>query len=473
MINQKYDVVIGIEIHIELATKSKMFSPAKNNFHDSPNSNVHPIDLGYPGTLPRLNKQAVIYAIKLAKVLNMEIDSELHFDRKNYFYPDLPKSFQITQQFRPIGKNGFITIKTSENEKNILINRIHLEEDTAKQISKDGFSYLNYNRAGVPLIEIVTEPVMKNAEEAAEYVQMIRKIAMHLNISDAKMEEGSLRVDVNLSLKPKNSNVLGTKVEIKNMNSVTNMKKAIELEIQEQYNKLENKVEILQQTKRFDDNSNTNIVMRNKTGEVDYKYYPEPNIPFIKLEQSFINKIEIPKMPWEKEREYLKNGLNELQVSILTNNLEYSKYFDSINFVDKSKIANLFFSTIIPLVNKTSLNINELNILPFHFEEILKLMESNLINNSQAKEILNYLHLKEEDSVTKIISKYKMDQQITEQDILEIIKQITTTQTKINDDYLVNPVKVIKVLSGLIMKETKGKANPQKLESIIKSFFSS
>ncbi|MGV2392830.1 UNVERIFIED_CONTAM: Asp-tRNA(Asn)/Glu-tRNA(Gln) amidotransferase subunit GatB [Campylobacter lari] len=294
--NNNFEVIIGIEIHLELNTKTKMFSPAKIDFDAEPNTCVNQIDLAYPGTLPLVNKEAVISGIKLAKALNMTIDDELHFDRKNYFYTDLPKGYQITQFYRPIGSEGYVEIDVDGQKKKIQVERIHLEEDTARQHHGE-ITMLDYNRAGVPLIEIVTHPVLRSADEAVAYVDMIRRIALSLNISTAKMEQGSLRADINISLRPKGYKGFGTKIEIKNMNSFRAIKNAIEFEIEHQKNLILNHQEILQQTKRYDESTQSTVVMRTKTGEVDYKYFPEPNIPFIKLSKEFIDNVKLDELP--------------------------------------------------------------------------------------------------------------------------------------------------------------------------------
>jgi aspartyl-tRNA(Asn)/glutamyl-tRNA(Gln) amidotransferase subunit B len=284
-------VTIGIEIHLELLTKTKMFSSSPNTFGKKPNTQVNEIDMGYPGSMPTVNKQAVIFAIKLAKALNMTIDSELSFDRKHYYYPDLPKGYQITQQTRPIGKEGTLLI----NNNVVKIERIHMEEDTAKQVHKGDTTYLDFNRAGIPLIEIVTHPAIHSAEQAVAYVKTIQLLAKELGISDAKMENGSLRTDVNISLS--SSSTLGTKVEIKNMNSFNNIKTAIKNEIEEQTQNIINSKEIQMTTKRFDEKTKTNIVMRSKTNDIDYKYFKEPNIAPITLSKEFIDSVSIPTLP--------------------------------------------------------------------------------------------------------------------------------------------------------------------------------
>lgn len=465
--NHKYDVVIGIEIHIELNTKTKMFSPAKNDFNDEPNTNVHPIDLGYLGTLPRPNRAAVIAGIKLAKALKMEIDHELHFDRKNYFYPDLPKGYQITQQFRPIGKNGKIELDLESYKKTVAIQRIHLEEDTAKQLHQGDFSLLDYNRAGVPLIEIVTEPVIKSAQEAMTYVDNIRKVALYLDISDAKMEEGSLRADINLSLRPFGQNKFGTKVEIKNMNSISNIAKAIDFEINLQTQRLDKNLPIEQETKRFDDVANVNRVMRQKNGELDYKYFPDPNIPVIKLDSEFIESITIPVMPWEQEAAYKTMGINQIYIESLVNNLAFATYFNQISFADKNKAANFFFAEIVSLLNSKNLDIKDLHIKPQNITEILQLIENEKISSKQAKQIVFLLAKTPNKTIKQIIDENQMQQISDDTLINKMIDDLIADNEQLVNEYPNRQEKVIKFILGNIMKLTKGNANPQKANLLV------
>ncbi|UWD34139.1 Asp-tRNA(Asn)/Glu-tRNA(Gln) amidotransferase subunit GatB [Mesomycoplasma molare] len=454
----KYNVVIGIEIHLELNTQTKMFSPAKNSFHSSPNTNIDLIDLAYPGTLPLVNKESIIKAIKLAKALKMEIDNEIHFDRKNYFYPDLPKGFQITQQFRPIGKNGKISFKINDNDSEISIERIHLEEDTAKQIHTTDGTFLDYNRAGVPLIEIVSNPVISSGEQAAKYVENIAKISKYLNISDAKLEEGSLRADINISLNEKGK-PFGTKVEIKNINSLSNIKKAIELEIKEQEQKLDNGEKILQQTKRFDDNLQQNIVMREKTGAIDYRYFPEPNIPVIKLEKDFIENIQLPKLHWEWEEELKSWKIKENYIEQLLNNIDWLLFFSKITFPDKEKVSKFFFSEIVPYIKEKG--IEKLNIQINDIENILLLEQEGKISSKQSKELVSYKE-NENLSIEELIKKYNIIQIDNDSLIYEIIDKHILNNPELLNEYINRPERVMKFLLGQIMKETKGQANPQK-----------
>ena len=326
-----FEAVIGIEIHVEMKTKSKMFSSAPVLFGAEPNTLVQPLDIAFPGTMPVVNKQAVINAIRVSNALHMTIDDELWFDRKNYFYSDLPKGFQITQDKRPIGKNGYVTIKVDGKEKQIEIERLHMEEDTCKQLHLSNYSLLDYNRAGTPLVEIVSRPNIRSGEEAMKYVEQIRSIVQYTNVSDGKMEEGSLRCDVNISLRPIGQDKFGTKVEIKNLNSLSNVEKAIEFEIIRQQQLLLAGIPVEQETRRFDEIRKETVLMRKKTDAVDYKYFTEPNITPIKLSKEFIeNAINTcPELASSKKNRYMNDlGLSEYDADTILMDKDMSNYFD-------------------------------------------------------------------------------------------------------------------------------------------------
>jgi len=300
-----YETVIGIEIHCELKTKSKMFSGAPVAVNMQPNTCVNEIDLGHPGVLPSLNKEAVRLSVLACSALNLEIDPVVRFDRKNYYYSDLPKGFQITQQFHPIGQHGYIDLELEEGTKRIRINRLHMEEDTAKQYHADEETWIDFNRAGTPLIEIVSEADIRSAKEAMAYVEKLRNILVYLDVTDGKMEEGSLRCDINISLREIGTEAFGVKTEVKNLNSISNIERAIQAEVERQ-SVLLNAGDIVEQaTRRYDDVAKTTILMRKKEGTVDYKYFPEPNIPPIRLDQKWIKSIqasmpELPELPVRK-----------------------------------------------------------------------------------------------------------------------------------------------------------------------------
>ncbi|MCK5866862.1 MAG: Asp-tRNA(Asn)/Glu-tRNA(Gln) amidotransferase subunit GatB [Mycoplasmataceae bacterium] len=457
-----YITTIGIEIHIELNTKTKMFSPAKNNFNAKPNTNVHPVDIAYPGTLPVVNKQAVIFAVQLGKALKMDIDETLYFDRKHYFYMDLPKGYQITQNERPIGSEGTLNVLNND----IAIERIHLEEDTAKSIHRNGKTYLNYNRAGVPLIEVVTHPVMSTHEQAVEYVKGIRNLVRILGISNAKMEEGSLRADINISVRKNEKDPLGTKVEIKNLNSLSNIKKAIIIENKKQIKAIENNEEILQATKRFDENKQDTIIMRVKTGAVDYKHFAEPDIPPIYIGKEFIKSIKHGKLPWDLRNELQEEKLNEVQIDRLIAEPSLLKFFNEIKFSDRNKVANILFSEILSLSNKEGKTIEELGIESNEVDILLEKIKSGEISGKQAKTIVPLMVYQK--SVIEIIDENNL-KQISDPVIL---KEMISNIIKINKDFIEKnnerQDKVSKFLLGQVMKESKGQANPGAANKLVK-----
>ena len=468
MNNDLWELVIGIEIHIELNTKTKMFSPILNNFNSMPNSNVSNIDLAYPGSLPLVNKEAIIKGIKLAKALNMEIDPLVQFDRKNYFYPDLPKGYQITQQFYPIGKNGKIKIKVQNEWKEVKIERIHLEEDTAKSIHSKDKTYLNYNRAGVPLIEIVSHPVIHSAKEAAAYVEAIRQTALCLNISDAKMNEGSLRTDINISIREKGTNVFNNRVEVKNLNSISNVQKVIEFEAERQLNIYQNGKTVVQETRRFDEQLKETVSMRLKKDSIDYKYFSEPNIPPILIPNEIINNLKIEELPFEKEQRYLANGLNLVQVNQLINNIEYALYFDAIPLLEFKKKANLFFAHITSFLNDTKLNIKDLKLNHQECFELFNYIIEGKINKANVNTILTY---KQNDatslSLKDIIKKLDLFIEQTTFSLEEIITLIFKEQPDLFKNFKQNIDRNKKFLIGQIMKKTMGKAKLDNLDIIL------
>lgn len=458
-----FEVIIGIEIHIELNTKTKMFSSAANDFNSPANTNVSPVDIAYPGTLPVVNKEAVIKAIKLGKAMQMKIDDTLYFDRKNYFYPDLPKGFQITQQERPIGSEGVIQIS------DLLVNieRIHLEEDTAKTIHKKDKTFLNYNRAGVPLIEVVTHPVIKNGKQAAEYVQAIRDLAIALDISDAKMEEGSLRADINISLRPYGQKSFGTKVEIKNLNSIGNIQKSVEIEIKKQTEMIL-KGEIIQQsTKRFDEEKQDTVIMRIKTGVMDYKFFPEPNIPPIYIGQEFIDSIEINELPWERKERYIKENISEDYIEKLLSNIQQANYFDKIKYSNKDKLAKLFYAEIVSLSNKKNIDVTSLDIDENEISILLNRMDNGVISGKHAKDIIPEL-LNRKNNVDQIIESKGM-KQISDENILNnIIENIINKNKEFIIENQERPERISKFILGQLMKESKGQANPVISNKLVK-----
>ena len=352
-----YDTVVGIEIHLELNTKTKMFSGAPYKFKKEANTCTNEVDIALPGTLPSLNKEAVKKAIALCIALNLNIDKLIKFDRKNYYYSDLPKGFQITQQFHPIGSNGYIDIYLDGEYKKIRINRCHMEEDTAKQFHLNDVTLIDYNRSSVPLLEIVSEPDMSSGKEAALYVEKLRQTFEYLGISDAKMEEGEMRCDVNISLKPQGSDKFGTKVEIKNLNSISNVKDAIDFETKRQAKVLDEGGTIVQETRRFDEKTMKTVSMRKKEGAVDYKYFPEPNIFPIRIPDSMIEEVKasMPELPDSKSKRYLgEYKLSEYDTKTILANKNLSIYFDEAmkTASNPKNLCNLLTSELMGLLVK-------------------------------------------------------------------------------------------------------------------------
>ncbi|AZG68672.1 Asp-tRNA(Asn)/Glu-tRNA(Gln) amidotransferase subunit GatB [Mycoplasma struthionis] len=469
--NKDWEIIIGIEIHIELNTKTKMFSPVANDFNLQANEAVSNIDLAYPGSLPLVNKEAIIKGIKLAKALNMTIDKLIRFDRKNYFYPDLTKGYQITQQFNPIGSNGTIEIKLDNEWKDISIQRIHLEEDTAKSLHEGPYTYLNYNRAGVPLIEIVSDPVMRSAKEAVAYVDAIRKTALLLNISDAKMNEGSLRTDVNISVRKLGSDVYNTRVEIKNLNSLSNVEKAIEYEANWQIQKYLNNETFEQETKRFDESSQTTVSMRSKSSAIDYKYYPEPNIPAISLSDELINSVTISETPYEKEMRYKSLDLNDVQISQLVNNIEYANYLDSIKVDNFKKAANIFFSDLVSYLNLNSKNITELKFDNKDFETLLSLLFKNEIDKKNIHKIIELKETNSSKNLLDLIKENNLYLEKNEKSLEEVFEDILKENPSLEAEFSKNYDRASKFALGQCMKKTMGKANAKELNELIAKRF--
>lgn len=466
-----FETIIGIEIHLELNTKTKMFSAAPNAFGRAPNTQVSATDIAFPGTLPRLNKQAVVFAIMACTTLNMEIDNELWFDRKNYFYPDLTKGYQITQDKRPIGKKGYIEIEVNNKIKRIGITRLHMEEDTAKQLHFGDYSLLDYNRCGVPLLEIVSEPDIRSGLEAAKYVEKLRQTILFTGISNVKMEEGSLRCDINISLRPYGYNKFGTKVEIKNLNSISNVQKAIEYEIQRQEKLLLSGKAVEQETRRFDETSKQTILMRKKSAAVDYKYFTEANIMPIHLNDDFINNAKnlISELPQKRFERYLKNGLNDYIASQLLISKEVSDYYDLVmkNCIDSVGAANLILGDVFSYLNKNNLSINNFIVTPANIAELVNLLKKDKISSKQGKIIFEQMCISQL-SPSQIIDKLKMTQESDNNVIASYIKEVLDNNAENIALYKAGRDNLLAFFIGQVMKKSQGKANPALTSKMLK-----
>lgn len=465
--------VIGLEMHCELTCTTKVFSPAKNSYTDLPNANVNKIDMAFPGILPRLNKECIDAAIEMALILNCKLPEYFIFDRKNYYYPDLPKGYQITQSTSPIGVNGSLKVDVDGEEKVIDITDIHLEEDSA---SLDHYSYvttIDYNRAGVPLIETVTEPCMHSVNEAVSFLDTMKNIFRYTGISDADVKRGQIRCDVNVSMMEKDSNVLGTKVEVKNVNNITNVANTIEYEIKRQTDLILNgkKDEIIQETRRYDEATNTTISMRSKADAIDYKYFVEPNIPPYKITDTLIDTIKskIPVLPNEKKLNYInKLNLNDVDATIIIKDKDISEYFDKLVELgtDAKLASNWVINQITDYINTTNTNIKELYLSPDKLKFIIDQVVGNKISNKQAKELFNKSLELNKDPET-LIKELGMEQINNEGEIKDLIINILDNNTNQIEQYKNGKTNMFDYFVGQVMRISKGKANPVLVKEIL------
>lgn len=457
----KYIPVIGLEVHCELKSNSKNFSTGKNGNGDV-NTNLSVVDIGYPGILPFANKEAVKKSIMVALALNCKVPEKLIFDRKNYYYPDLPKGYQITQFNNPIGINGYIMINVDGTDKRIDIHDTHLEEDTANMDHLSTYSLIDYNRAGVPLLETVTEPCIGSSKEAIAYLEALRNIFLYLDVSDARADLGQIRVDVNVSMKKEEDTELGTRVEMKNINSFSTVKEVIEVEIKRQTEILEAGGIIEQETRRYDEANKTTVFMRGKSDAIDYKYYTEPNIPPIKLREEFINDIKknMPVLEYERKNTYMNEyGISNIDASTLTKDKKLSDYFESIiSYGSNPKdTSNVVVGFLLGYLNKNYKDIADINIEPKDFSEIIKMMSDGKISNKQVKDIFTKA-LDEDKSVLEIAK--SIGAQISDkEEIRKIINELFDENSKVIDDFK-SGKNVNGFIMGLIMKKTSGKVNP-------------
>ena len=469
----KYHTVVGLELHCELKTNSKVFSPSANNYNEIPNINVNEIDLSFPGIMPSLNKEAVKKAIKMALVLGCNIPDELLFDRKNYYYPDLPKGFQITQVNKPIGTDGVVSLVADNHKFDVSIHDIHLEEDTASLDHYDYYSLIDYNRCGVPLIEIVTNPCFHSASEAVCFLEFLSNSFKYCDISEADTKKGQLRCDVNVNLQNDNGEYISPKVEIKNINSFSNVALAIDYEANRQASLIDNgkSDELVQETRRFDETSNTTIRMRVKVEQADYKYFVEPNIPRIKIDEEWIKSIkeEIPMLPNERVSLYMETyHLNELDAKNIARNKDISDYYNEcLKLGIDAKIAcNWITSQIMGYLNKENIKITDFFIDPAKLFSITSYVQKGKISSKQAKEVFNKV-LEEKLSPDEIITKYNMQQLSNDNELETIITNILDNNPNLITEYHNGRSNIFDYFVGTVMKETRGKANPVMVKKIL------
>lgn len=466
---------IGLEMHCEIKTNSKNFSSAKNEYNDTPNNNIKPVDMAFPGSLPVVNKEAVRKSIIMALCLNCKVPEVLVFDRKNYYYPDLPKGYQITQNQSPIGVDGSLTIEVDGNEEEVLIHDIHLEEDTASLDHFFDHSLIDYNRAGVPLLECVTEPCIHSPEAAVAFLETMRNIYKYTDVSDADTKKGQIRCDVNVSLAPKDSKELGTKVEVKNINSFSAVYDAIKFEIKRQKELIETgkKDEINQETRRWDDETQSTISMRSKADAVDYKYFIDPNIPRIKLEDKWIEEIksQIPELPLERKKRYISEyNLSEYDAGVITKEKDLADYFEEclVLDIDPKTAINWITVQVLGYLSKNAIEMDEFYLTPKMLKDIIDKQDKGDISSKQAKEVF-FKALDEKKEPSVYLNKEGMTQLSDEDELTNIITTILDNNQKQVEEYKSGKDNLFDYFVGQVMKETRGKANPIITKEILKN----
>lgn len=467
-----YKVVIGLEVHCELLTKSKNFSSAPNDFSQIPNINVSNIDLGLPGILPVVNKEACKKAIKTAMALHCYQPDEIMFDRKNYFYPDLPKGYQITQVTKPMGRDGYLDIRVNNKIKRVLIHQLHLEEDTASLEHFSNYSLIDYNRSGIPLMEIVTEPCINSADEAVCFLEDLRDLFIYCGVSEALSNKGQMRCDVNISLMEEGSNVLGTKVEMKNINAFTSVRAAIEYEIKRQTEILSNGEKVIQETRRIAEDGKT-YPMRKKVDSIDYKYYIEPNLPPVKLTEEFLSEIKetIPMLKFEREEMYInKYNISEYDAVILAKDRKIADYFEKVlsTGVDINLTVNIMSTAVLGTLNKLEISIDDFFITPEMLSYIIKCIQDSKISLDHGKKIL-YEAIEKKKNPKEIIEQSNISQ-INDDDTLNkyIIETIEENPIQVAQYIEEDKTYVVNFFMGKVMQKSNRQANPNRTLELIK-----
>jgi aspartyl-tRNA(Asn)/glutamyl-tRNA(Gln) amidotransferase subunit B len=459
----KYIPTIGIEVHVELKTNTKIFSAALNGYGKSANSLTNIIDLGYPGSLPTVNKEVINLGIKACHILNCDITKVMHFDRKNYFYPDNSKNYQITQSRTPIGRNGYVEIEIDGLTKKIGIEEMHIEEDTCKSTHRSTKTLLDFNRAGVPLIEIVTKPCLTSSKEAMAYLTKLKELLFYANISDCKMEEGSMRCDANVSIRKNEEDKLGTKCEIKNIGSISNVGLSIEKEIARQAKLLDNGETFKEETRRFNSKKNETELMRTKETGNDYRYFPEPDIPYLTLTEKEIAEAlkDIPMLPAERRKLYLAKGVSLINTNKLIANRSLSDYFNDLldTNIDFKIASNLLLGDISSYLNKEEKTITDTTLTKERFIDLVQNMTNGTLTSKNLKDILNKV-LEEDTSITTIIKSTGISNITDTSAIDNVVKTILANNPTIVADYKAGKTNALKYLMGQVMKESKGSLNP-------------
>lgn len=473
----EFEAVIGLEVHAQLKTNAKIFCACSTQFGSRPNQNTCPICLGMPGVLPVLNVKVVNFAIKMGLATNCTIASLSRFARKNYFYPDLPKGYQISQYELPLCQNGYICVNLNGSTKKIGITRIHMEEDAGKLIHGENLgepdsSYVDFNRTGVPLIEIVSEPDIRTPEEAREYLIKVKAILEYLEICDCNMEEGSLRCDANISLRPEGEQNLGTKAELKNMNSFKNVQRAIEYEIKRQKLVLDNGEQVIQETRLWDAVKNETLSMRRKEKDHDYRYFPDPDLAPIVVNKEWVEKVkkDLPELPDEKRGRFLKQySIPEYDAGVLTASRPLADYYEKcVNIFPHPKtVSNWVMGELLRYLKKDDKEITECSVTPEFLTDLLKMIENNTISGKIAKTVFEEMYAKN-TSPLEIVKQKGLVQISDEESILKIVRDVLNKNQPEVEAYRKGKTKLLGFFVGQIMKVTQGKANPTLVNKLLK-----
>lgn len=471
----EWEIVMGLEVHTELATKTKIFCGCSTEFGGKPNTHVCEICSGMPGTLPLLNRRVVEFAIRTGVATNCTITQNNKFDRKNYFYPDLPKAYQISQLYLPICRNGYIEVNTKDGEKKkIGIHEIHMEEDAGKLIHDEfeDCTLVDYNRCGVPLLEIVSEPDFRSAEEVIDYLSKLRAILQYTGVSDCKMQEGSLRADVNLSVRPKGQAEFGTRTEMKNLNSFHAIERAIAYEAQRQIELIEDGEKVVQETRRWDDNKGYSYAMRSKEDAQDYKYFPEPDLPPIEISNEQIEEIKstMPELPEEKRERYLNElGLPEYDTGIITGDIALVKFFEStLEKCDSPKdVANWIMGEVMKLLNDSATLTENNPLKPEALAAVINMVKSNKINRGTGKKVLEKVFTDGVDP-EKYVEENNLAQVTDLSALRPIIEQVIAENEKSVSEYKAGKTQAMGYIMGQAMRALKGKAPAQEVQKILK-----
>ena len=475
-LRDKYEVVIGLEVHAQLKTKSKIFAPDRNEFGQEPNSLTSPVTLGMPGVLPVLNKEAVNMGILTGLALNCEIPSRCKFDRKQYFYPDLPKGYQISQYDEPICVNGHLDI----NGKRIGITRAHLEEDAGKLVhaGADGlagssYSLVDLNRAGTPLLEIVSEPDMRSSDEARAYMEELRNIVRYIGVCDGNLEEGSMRCDANISIMPKGSKEFGTRAEIKNVNSFSALQRAIEYEIERQIEIVEEGGKVVQETRLWDDNSRETRSMRGKEDAHDYRYFPEPDLMPLEISREWVDRIksEMPELPAAKRARYQSLGLSEYDANVIVEQMGLALFFDKVLELgaNPKTAVNFIMGEIAAYLKEAKVEITETKLTPENLAELIALIEKGTISNNIGKQILVEDMITKGEKASAIVERKGLSQISDEGAIKELVQKVVDAHPNEVEAYKNGKTNLLGFFVGQVMKETKGRANPKTVNELLRS----